>query len=32
MGATYCWGDNEWGQMGDNTAVDKLVPTPVATW
>lgn len=25
----YCWGDNAFGQVGDNTTVDKNVPTQV---
>ena len=28
-GAAYCWGANSVGQLGDNTTVDKLVPTAV---
>ncbi len=26
----YCWGDNTYGQVGDNTIVDKNVPTQVS--
>jgi alpha-tubulin suppressor-like RCC1 family protein len=26
----YCWGLNRYGQVGDGTAVDRLVPVPVA--
>ena len=26
----FCWGENGTGQIGDGTAVDKAVPTPVA--
>jgi alpha-tubulin suppressor-like RCC1 family protein len=30
-GAAYCWGWNQYGQMGDGTSgTDHLVPTPVA--
>jgi alpha-tubulin suppressor-like RCC1 family protein len=29
-GATYCWGDNEVGQIGDGTTRDRFVPTAVA--
>lgn len=25
----WCWGDNQYGQVGDNTTVDKFVPTAV---
>ena len=25
----YCWGDNTYGQLGDNTNTDKLIPTKV---
>ncbi|MDB5168539.1 MAG: regulator of chromosome condensation [Candidatus Saccharibacteria bacterium] len=30
-GLAYCWGDNTYGQLGDNTVVQKLVPTAVHT-
>lgn len=30
-GATYCWGSNDLGQLGDGTTADRLVPTPVST-
>ncbi len=29
-GAVKCWGNNDRGQIGDNTTVDKLVPTDVS--
>jgi alpha-tubulin suppressor-like RCC1 family protein len=29
-GKPYCWGWNGWGQLGDGTLEDRLVPTPVA--
>jgi alpha-tubulin suppressor-like RCC1 family protein len=29
-GAAYCWGYNQYGQLGDGTAVRKFVPTSVA--
>jgi len=28
-GATYCWGDNSAGQLGDSTTLGKMVPTVV---
>lgn len=28
-GSVYCWGDNAYGQVGDGTMIDKLVPTLV---
>ncbi len=29
-GATYCWGNNVSGQIGDNTTTDRTVPTAVS--
>lgn len=28
-GLPYCWGENEYGALGDGTTNDQLVPTPV---
>ena len=28
-GATYCWGENAFGQIGDNTIVDRSLPSGV---
>jgi len=30
-GLPFCWGRNEWGQVGDGTQVVRSEPTPVAT-
>ena len=30
-GTLWAWGDNEYGQLGDNTTVDKLTPTQIGT-
>jgi alpha-tubulin suppressor-like RCC1 family protein len=30
-GEAYCWGRNLYGQVGDGTTEDRLVPTPVAS-
>ena len=29
-GTAYCWGSNEWGQIGDGTVTDRPLPIPVA--
>ena len=29
-GSMHCWGSNNYGQLGDGTLVQKLIPTPVA--
>jgi alpha-tubulin suppressor-like RCC1 family protein len=29
-GKAYCWGENERGQVGDNSTVDRLEPSPVS--
>lgn len=29
-GDAYCWGGNEYGQIGDGTTTDRNVPTPVS--
>jgi len=28
-GSVWCWGSNQYGQIGDGTTTDRLVPTPV---
>src|SRR5262249_49972224 len=28
-GAAYCWGSNEYGQLGDGTQIDHLTQAPV---
>ena len=28
-GRIYCWGDNDFGQLGDNTETDRDQPTPI---
>ncbi|MCD5351447.1 hypothetical protein LR393_15360, partial [Kineosporia mesophila] len=30
-GKVYCWGDNAWGQLGNNTTTKSLVPVAVNT-
>ena len=29
-GATYCWGENTYGQLGDGTSTNRLTPTLIA--
>ena len=31
LGSVYCWGYNNYGQLGDGTTTSRTVPTPVAT-
>ncbi len=30
-GTLWCWGDNDFGQLGNGTTLDKLIPTQVGT-
>lgn len=30
-GSLFCWGSNRYGQLGDGTTIDRLVPTEI-TW
>jgi alpha-tubulin suppressor-like RCC1 family protein len=29
-GKAYCWGDNTYGQVGDGTMIERMVPVPVS--
>jgi len=29
-GQAYCWGSNSWGELGDNSRINRFAPVPVA--